>query len=245
MQIPSKTSTEDTYGDSDGLSAIKLVTLAPELPGSTALISTLSQHHAIVVSLGHSSADYDSGLHALRAGAKSLTHVFNAMSPLHHRLPGLAGLITTSQAPFFSIIADGVHLHPASLTMAFRSNPERCILITDSIEMAGMPDGIYPGHAQVPHRQRKEGNRVTIEGTETLVGSCSTIEDCVKNLKRWSGCSLAEAVKCATENIAELMGEKKRGVVEQDRRADFVILDDEGTVNQTWIGGLKIFDKSL
>lgn len=245
MQTPSQTSIEDIYGTPDGLSAIKLVTIAPELPGSTALISTLSQNHAIVVSLGHSSADYGSGLCGLRAGAKSLTHVFNAMSPLHHRLPGLAGLITASQAPFFSLIADGIHLHPASLTMAFRSNPERCILITDSIEMAGMPDGIYPGHAQVPHRQRKKGNRVTIEGTETLVGSCSSIEDCVKNLKRWSGCSLAAAVRCATENIAELMGEKERGVVEYGRRADFVILDDEGTVNQTWIGGLKIFDRSL
>lgn len=244
MQIPSKTSIDATYGDSDGFSAVKLVTLAPELPGSTALISTLSQHHAIVVSLGHSTADYDGGLHALGAGAKCLTHVFNAMSPLHHRLPGLAGLITASQAPFFSLIADGVHLHPASLTMAFRSNPERCILITDSVEMAGMPDGVYPGHAQVPHRQRKEGNKITIEGTETLVGSCCTIEDCVKNLKLWSGCSLAEAVRCATENVAELMGETKRGVVEQGRRADFVILDDNGTVNQTWIGGLKVFDES-
>lgn len=245
MQVPSETSIDATYGDSNTLSAVKLVTLAPELPGSTALISALSQHRDIVVSLGHSTADYDSGLHALRAGAKCLTHIFNAMSPLHHRLPGLAGLITASQTPFFSLIADGVHLHPASLTMAFRSNPERCILITDSVEMAGMPDGVYPGHAQVPHRQRKEGNRITIEGTETLVGSCSTIEDCVKNLKIWSGCSLAEAVRCATENVAELMGESKRGIVEQGRRADFVVLDDDGTVDQTWIGGLKMFERGV
>ena len=144
MQRPSETSLEDIYGDA-GQSAIKLLTIAPELLGSTSLIQTLSHHRSLVISLGHSLADYDTGLHALEAGAKCLTHVFNAMPPLHHRSPGLAGLITSVQAPFFSMIADGIHLHPATLVMAYRSNPERCILITDSIEMAGMPDGLYPG----------------------------------------------------------------------------------------------------
>ena len=144
MQRPSEKSFEDIYGDA-GQSAIKLLTIAPELLGSISLIQTLSHHHSLVISLGHSLADYDTGVRALEAGARCLTHVFNAMPPLHHRSPGLAGLITSVQAPFFSIIADGIHLHPATLVMAYRSNPERCILITDSTEMAGMPDGRYPG----------------------------------------------------------------------------------------------------
>lgn len=242
MQAPFEASLEDIYGDEDNLSAIKLLTLAPELDGSSDLISKAIQKHSIAVSLGHSSADYDTGLEALKAGAKCLTHVFNAMPPLHHRSPGLAGLVTSSRAPFYSLIADGIHLHPATLTMTYRSNPERCILITDSIEMAGMPDGIYPGHAQVPHPQRKVGNKITIDGTDTLIGSCSSIDECVQNLKNWSGCSLPEAVRCATENISDLMGLTDRGVVEPGRRADFVVLDDQGMVEQTWIQGQKVFD---
>ena len=68
----------------------------------------------------------------------------------------------------------------------------------------------YPGHAQVPHPQRKQGNKVTIDGTDTLVGSCSGLDECVRNLWQWSGCSLPEAVRCATENIAGLMGDMRR-----------------------------------
>ena len=141
MRDPARTCSEDIYGDSQTRSAIKLITLAPELEGSQDQIISLSEQDGIVVSIGHSSADFDTGVGALKAGARLLTHVFNAMNPLHHRSPGLAGLIASPEAPYFSLIADGIHLHPATLTMAFRSNPQRCILITDSIEMAGMPDG--------------------------------------------------------------------------------------------------------
>lgn len=210
MKVPGRTSIQDAYGDAETRSAIKLVTLAPELEGSEEQIRCLSEQEDIVVSIGHSAADFDTGLAAIKAGAKALTHVFNAMSPLHHRSPGLAGLVASPEAPYFSLIADGIHLHPATLTMAFRSNPQRCILITDSVEMAGMPDGIYPGHAQVPHPQRKTGNKVTIDGTDTLVGSCSGLDECVRNLKSWSGCSLPEAVRCVTENVAGLMGDTTR-----------------------------------
>ena len=210
MKVPGRTSIEDAYGDTETRSAIKLVTLAPELEGSEEKIRYLSEQENIVVSIGHSAADFDTGLAAIKAGAKALTHVFNAMSPLHHRSPGLAGLVTSPEAPYFSLIADGIHLHPATLTMAFRSNPQRCILITDSVEMAGMPDGVYPGHAQVPHPQRKLGNKVTIDGTDTLVGSCSGLDECVRNLRHWSGCTLPEAVRCATENVAGLMGDMTR-----------------------------------
>ncbi|KAL8827454.1 MAG: hypothetical protein Q9191_003179 [Dirinaria sp. TL-2023a] len=244
MQTPSQNSLEEIYGGEAALSAVKMVTLAPELEGCTALTETLSQTHNIVVSLGHSEADYDTGQTALQAGATALTHVFNAMPPLHHRTPGLAGLITSSSAaPYYSLIADGIHLHPATLTLAYRCNPTRCVLITDAVEMAGMPDGVYPGHAQVPHPQRKEGNRVTIEGTETLIGSCCGLDECVRNLAAWSGCGLPAAVRCATENIAGLMGLRDRGVVEEGRRADFVVLDDGGGVLQTWIKGVKVFDR--
>ncbi|KAL8940163.1 MAG: hypothetical protein Q9216_002951, partial [Gyalolechia sp. 2 TL-2023] len=197
MQIPSQSSIADIYGNA---SSIKLVTVAPELPGSTDLIADLARSKNIRVSLGHSAATYAAGHSALESGATCLTHVFNAMEPLHHRSPGLAGLMalspssssssvpggangtdnerksTNPEPPYYSLIADGIHLHPSTLTLAFRSNPERCILITDSIELAGLPDGLHPGNAQIPHRQRKIGNRVTIEGTDTLIGSCCGID---------------------------------------------------------------------
>lgn len=242
MLSPISSPPSAVYGESNVRSNVKMVTLAPELPGSLELISTLTREYGIVVSLGHSAAAYDCGVEALRAGAQTLTHVFNAMNPLHHRTPGLAGLISSPEAPFYSLIPDGIHLHPATLTMAFHANPDRCILITDSIEMAGLPDGLYPGHSQIPHEQRKEGNRVTIDGTDTLIGSCSSIDECVRNLMKWSNCSLPEAVRCVTENVAKLMKDTERGMLEQGRRADLVILDREGNVLQTWIKGVKVFE---
>ena len=106
MQLPAQASVEDIYGQ-EALSAIRMITLAPELEGSQELIEQLSQQDHVVVSVGHSSADFDAGLAALDSGATALTHVFNAMNPLHHRTPGLAGLITSPKKPFFSLIADG------------------------------------------------------------------------------------------------------------------------------------------
>ena len=193
-----------------------------------------------MISLGHSSATYSEGLAALDVGATALTHTFNAMPPLHHREPGLAGLMTTGRC-YYSVIADGIHLHPATLSLAFRNDPAKCILITDSIEMTGMPDGVYPGHGQIVQRQRKEGNMITIEGTETLIGSCCMLDECVRNLVSMTGCGLAEAVRCVTENVAEMMGEGKRGRLEPGRRADFAILDTRGFVKETWVGGRRVW----
>ncbi|KAK4506848.1 hypothetical protein PRZ48_000581 [Zasmidium cellare] len=234
----------DIYGPTaTDFSTLKLITLAPELPNSLDLIKSLTQKN-IVVSLGHTTSDYATGLLALQSGATCLTHTLNAMPPLHHRTPGLASLIThPTHAPYYSIIPDGHHLHPSIATLLFRSNPQKCLLTTDSIELAGLPDGVYPGHAQIPHSQRKEGTRVVIEGTETLVGGCAGLGDCVRNVVQWSGCSVAEAVRCVTENVVIMMGEEGRGKVEEGRRADFVVLDDEGHVLETWIAGKKVWEK--
>ena len=227
------------YGEPN-IPTIKMVTLAPELPDAMGLLSRLSwgmAGHQIIVSLGHSSADYKTAAFALTCGAKALTHVFNAMTPLNHREPGLAGTISSKHAPYFSVIADGIHLHPATVSMAFRANPARCMLITDSIEMAGMPDGIYPGHNQIPFEQQKEGNKVTIKGTDTLIGSCIGIDECVRNLMKFSSCTLAQAVRCATENIANLMRIHDRGILQPGKRADFIIMDKEAHVKEVWLGG--------
>ena len=168
------------------------------------------------------------------------------MAPLHHRDTGLAGLVTAApstahESPYFSIIPDGNHLHPSVASMLFRANPAKCIVITDSIELAGLPDGTYPGHAQIPFNQTKTGTKVTIEGTDTLIGGCAGLSECVQNLMKWSGCGVAEAVRCATENVTDFMGNQNRGKLEAGRKADLVILDDAGNVKQTWVGGQKVW----
>ncbi|KIW15713.1 N-acetylglucosamine-6-phosphate deacetylase [Exophiala spinifera] len=241
LQIPAEMSLSELYGDANLKGPIKLITMAPELPGSTALIGQLQEEYPhIVISLGHSAATYDEGVAAVQIGARALTHVFNAMNPLHHRDPGLAGLMATGKC-YFSIIPDGIHLHPAVLTMCMRTDPQKCVFITDSIELAGLLDGVHPGHGQIPGNQYKQGNKVTIEGTNTLIGSCCTVDDCVRNAVAFSGCNLAEAVQCVTENIADMMGENKRGKLEPGRRADFVILNKDGFVQETWMSGNRVW----
>ncbi|KAK3111910.1 hypothetical protein LTR53_012364 [Teratosphaeriaceae sp. CCFEE 6253] len=246
---PASTPPAEIYGEvANSNATLKLVTLAPELEDAPALIRHLAQK-SIVVSLGHSAAAYPTGLAALAAGATCLTHTLNAMPPLHHRDPGLAGLVTAAvdpgiaEPPFFSLIADGHHLHPSIAALLFRANPAKCILITDSIELAGLPDGTYPGHAQIPHQQTKLGSRVVIAGTATLIGGCAGLDACVGNLVAWSGCGVAEAVRCVTENVARLMGLRDRGVLEVGRRADLVVLGDRGEVGETWVGGRKVWEK--
>lgn len=248
FHLPNQTNPTDIYGPSaETNSILKLVTLAPELPGAENLVLHLT-YRGIRTALGHSSATYSQGLAAIKVGASCLTHTLNAMTPLHHRDPGLAGLITAdaeslldAASPYFSLIADGNHLHSSVASMLFRANPERCILITDSIELAGLPDGTYPGHSQIPMNQTKQGSRVVIEGTETLIGGCAGLDECVQNLVRWSGCGVAQAVRCVTENVAALMGEKRRGVLEVGRRGDFVVLDEKGSVKRTFVAGKMAF----
>lgn len=226
---------------------LKLVTLAPEIASSSSLIKDLTSK-GVKVSLGHSSASYSEGVEAVKAGATALTHTLNAMTSLHHRDPGLAGLVSMPESdglssPYYSIIPDGNHLHPSVATMLFRAKPEKCILITDSIELAGLDDGVHPGHAQIPGKQRKTGSKVTIDGTDTLVGGCASLQECVRNIMRWSGCDVAEAVRCVTENVANMMGDDTRGKLEAGRRADFVVMNDEGEILQTWVAGKMVWQK--
>jgi N-acetylglucosamine-6-phosphate deacetylase len=173
------------------------------------------------------------------------------MPALQSRDPGLAGLISLPQTnspppPYYTLIADGEHLHPATVSLLHRSNPRRSILITDAIELADLPDGTYPGHSQIPFQQVKQGSRATIEGTETLIGGCIPLQQSVRNLMEWSGCGIAEAVGTVTENVAGFMGIDGvggRGVLREGRRADLTVLSEQGAVLQTWIAGQKVWDR--
>lgn len=199
--------------------------------------------------MGHSTASYAEGLSGLKAGSTGLTHTLNAMPTFASREPGLAGLISlpnnsTPKSPYYTIIADGEHLHPSTVSLLHRANPKRSIIVTDSIELASLKDGTYPGHSQIPHEQVKSGTRATIKGTDTLIGGCIPLQQSVRNLMNWSGCSIAEAVGTVTENVANLMGiEGERGILREGRRADLTVLNEQGEVLQTWIAGHKVWDR--
>ncbi|KAL5118992.1 hypothetical protein ACEQ8H_003121 [Pleosporales sp. CAS-2024a] len=247
---PASTPASSIYGASNLRHVVKLVTLAPELPDASALIKSLTAQ-GIRVSMGHSTATYEQGLVGLNAGATCLTHTLNAMPPFGSRDPGLAGLVSLASGhapspPYYTVIADGQHLHPNTVSLLHRSNPKRAITITDSIELASLPDGTYPGHSQIPFEQTKAGNRATIAGTDTLIGGCIPLQQSVRNLMEWSGCGIAEAVGAVTENVAGLMGidgEGGRGVLKEGRRADLTVLNEQGEVLQTWIAGAKVWDR--
>lgn len=244
FRVPSMDPYRDVYGEDNLRHIIKMITVAPELPGACEMIRDIrTSFPHIVVALGHSTATFEQGLAGCSAGARTLTHVFNAMNALHHREPGLAGLISSTHSPWFSVIPDLVHLHPSILRFCFLANPDRCILITDSIELAGLADGVYPPNGQITYTQRKNGNRATNVAdvskgeVETLIGSCITLPQCVRNMIVSAGLTLPQAVRCVTENVAMLMRDDTRGKIEAGRRADFLVLDREGNVRQTWIAG--------
>jgi len=231
------------------------MTIAPELQGALDMICEIRQSYPhIVISIGHSTASYEIGEQAVQAGVKSITHIFNAMNALHHRDPGLAGLICTPlsmTSPYFTMIPDLVHLHPAVLRLCYQASPTRCILITDSIELAGLPDGVYPVNGQITYPQRKLGNRATNMADvskgekETLIGSCITLPEGLRNMVDAVGITLAEAVRCASTNVADLMSDGIRGRLVVGKRADFVVFDGLGYVKQTWIGGKLVWQADV
>jgi N-acetylglucosamine-6-phosphate deacetylase len=158
-----------------------MVTLAPERAGALDSIQTLSEH-GVIASIGHTAATYEQAVLGVKAGSKVVTHLFNAMNQLHHREPGIFGLIASSKdrvfdermdladdgRPYFGIIADGIHIHPASIRLAYNAHPEGLILITDAVMFMGMEDGTY----EWTNGQRtvKEGMTLKLEGTSTLAG---------------------------------------------------------------------------
>ena len=152
---------------------IKKITLAPECGHMLDLIPKL-RAHGIICSIGHSEATYEEASSAVAAGATMITHLFNAMRPLHHRNPGIFGVLGLAESlprPFFGIIADGIHLHPTAVKIAFNAHPEGFILVTDSMHLVGLPDGVYPwANGAVDSRIVKTGPTLRLEGTDKIAG---------------------------------------------------------------------------
>jgi N-acetylglucosamine-6-phosphate deacetylase len=224
----------------DGItgSDLRLLTLAPELENGLQAIRDLCMR-GVVVGIGHTSATYEQAGEALDAGATWGTHLFNAMSPLHHREPGVIGALLADERATVGLIADGVHLHPSLFGWLIRAKGvERIALVSDAIAAMGQGPGEY----------LLGDRRVLVSGTSarledgTLAGSILTMDQAVRNLVGWGACSLAEALTMASATPARLLGLEKLGRLSPGCAADIVVLDDTLHVRQTLIHGQLVFN---
>lgn len=219
---------------------VALVTLAPELPGALGLVRTLAER-GVVVSLGHSGATVEQARAAVDAGARSVTHLFNAMGPLHHRAPGLAGVALTDDRVAVGLIADGVHVHPLAVKLAARTLGSRLVLVTDAVADLAVPPDTGPGPDD-EEDEEEEGPLAVRMADGTIAGSLCPLHRAVANLWEMSGGSLEGAVAAATVAPARLLGlDSERGVIAPGAVADLVLLDTRPAgrieVAATVIGG--------
>jgi N-acetylglucosamine-6-phosphate deacetylase len=215
---------------------VHLLTLAPELDGAAAVIQKVSRQ-GVVVSLGHSNATYAQAIQALDWGATCGTHLFCAMSGLEHRTPGLAAALLTDPRPWFGLIADGVHVHPPIVDLAWKAASQRFVLVTDAMTALGMPPGIYTlGDYQIQVDDRAA--RLT---DDTLAGSILSLDQAVRNLCAFTGCTLAEAIQAATHHPAGLLGLTDRGRLAEGLNADLAFFDTDGHVIATFIDGECVY----
>jgi N-acetylglucosamine-6-phosphate deacetylase len=211
-----------------------MITIAPELEGAAEVIAEAVRRD-ICVSLGHSDADFEATERGIAAGARHATHTFNAMRPLDHRGPGILGAVLTDSRLSADIIADGVHLDPIIVKLfANAKGAEQTVLITDAIAATGMPDGRY--HLGSLEVDVKDG-RCMADGR--LAGSVLTMDRAVRNLARFAGWNLAQAVSAASRNPAAVARLTSKGILAAGSDADFVVLNPVGEVLRTFVGGLE------
>jgi N-acetylglucosamine-6-phosphate deacetylase len=223
-----------------GAGILRLVTLAPELPGALDAIKRLDSA-GILVSVGHSDAIAAQVDAAADAGARMVTHLFNAQRPIHHREPGVTGQALSDPRLISGLIADFAHVVPPVCKIAFAAAPGRICLVTDAAACAGMPPGRYllggrpielpPGEGVPP---------VRTDGT--LAGSALRMDRAVANMVS-AGVSLTEAVAAATRVPAELIGRPELGRIAPGAPADLAWLDDDLTARATWVAGDLVYNR--
>jgi N-acetylglucosamine-6-phosphate deacetylase len=215
------------------LDGLRLITIAPELPGALQLIAVLTGR-GIRVSLGHSAAALAEAQAGYAAGATSTTHLFNAMSGVDHRRPGLAAAALADDAVWVELIADGHHVDAALLPIITRAKPaDRLLLVSDALSAAGTAQRqtVIGGlECEI------DGTRVTLAGTTTLAGSVIALDDAVRSVVA-AGLALPAAVAAASANPAAMLGATDRGRIAAGLRADLVELDEALRVRRVMRGG--------
>ncbi|WP_078578067.1 N-acetylglucosamine-6-phosphate deacetylase [Salipaludibacillus agaradhaerens] len=217
---------------------IKLVTMAPEEDPSGKLISLLCDQQ-IIASIGHSDATYDEMVEAIEKGMNHVTHLFNGMKGVHHRDLGVAGAALLHDELNTELIVDGIHVSPPVVKLAYKSKgPDKLILITDAMRAKGLAEGESTLGGQ---KVSVKHDRATLEDG-TLAGSVLKMNDAIKNMMIFTGCSLEEAVQMATLNPArQLRIDDRKGSLAAGKDADFTVLSPDMTVLQTYVMGEKVF----
>ncbi len=216
---------------------IKIITMAPELPGAMEFIKEISKE--CVVSIGHTDADYDTAIEAFKVGASHATHLFNAMPPLGQRAPGVVGaafdsVFKLNGGTYVELIIDGIHIHPNVIRMVHRLFGDRLVLISDSLRCAGMPDGDYELGGQMI--TMKDG-KALVSGTNTIAGSSIHLMEGLRRTVSY-GIPLEDAVISATLSPAKSIGvDDLVGSIDIGKAADLVILDENLNVKEVFIDG--------
>ena len=232
LKNPEFAAFEKLYQDCGGL--VRIVDVAPELPGAAEFAAKASE--LCTVSVAHTDADYEQAAAVFQSGARHLTHLFNAMPPIHHRKPGVIGAASERECVMAELICDGLHVHPSVVRMAFKLFPGRICLVSDALRCCGMPDGEYELGGQPVFL--KDGIARLADGT--IAGSASNLYTCMCNAVEF-GIPVAEAINAATIIPARQLGRDGLiGSIEEGKLADFVVCDETLQRKAVYIGGVKI-----
>ena len=213
-----------------------MITFAPEIDGARALVEKFRKR--VIFSIGHTSADYAEAVAALDWGARHFTHLFNAMTGMHHREPGVVGAALVSRNATAELIADGTHVHPAVLNIAATTMPHRIALVTDAIRACGLADGRYKlGGYDV---EVKDGDARLVNGG-ALAGSTLTMHDAVRNMIELAGLPIERVIPMATETPARIAGVRDRkGTIDRGYDADLVLLDKKLDIERVIVRGQDV-----
>ncbi len=216
------------------LGPVRMITLAPELEGADELMA-LAANRGVVVSAGHSDVAFEPAYRALDGSVAGVTHLFNAMSAMHHREPGLPGAAFAHPRTVCGLIADGVHVHPEMVGLAFRMlGPDRLCLVTDAIAAAGMRDGEY----RLATRTVYVHDGVPKLGSGSLAGSVLSMKEAFRNILAFTGCTIPEASRMASTSPARLVGEgRRKGRLIPGYDADVTVLAPDLSVEAVWSSG--------
>lgn len=225
---------EDTGG------TLRMMTIAPELEGHLNAIKMLVENN-VVASFGHSTATYEETKKGFDAGINHVTHIFNAMPPLHHREPGPLSAIFEHESVSAQIISDGHHLHPSIINAIYKLlGAERCICITDGVQGMGLPEGSYVYNG----KEYESRNGAARYSDGTLIGSTMSLGNIALKFKEFTGCSLADAIDSVTINPARLLKiNDRKGSLEEGKDADIVLFDSDYSIYATLVNGKVVYKK--
>ena len=219
---------------------IKIITLAPELDKNFKFLKEVKKNTNIVLSIGHSDATYEQAMESINNGVSRATHTFNAMTPLHHRNPGIVGAIMNTDV-YCELIADNIHVHKGAINVLTKiKGKDKIILITDSMRAGCMKNGIWELGGQ---KVIVKNGSARLENN-TLAGSILTLDNAIKNMKENIEASLCEVISMVTINPAKDINiYDKKGSIEKGKDADIVIFDKDININMTIVEGDIVYKK--